>query len=124
MTDTEEKKQVKWPLRLVLLLLLVIEVMFVVKLSGEGVTENILQIVNSAGILVFCVLTWRGIPWSRWLLIAFLVWRIAHAGVAMVSHLAPGDHRIVGTLLLIGIYVVAGLVVASPLGRSSMREAT
>jgi hypothetical protein len=75
LADAEEKQDVRWPKRLVLSLLLVIEVVFVVKLSGEGVTENILQIVNSAGILAFCVLTWRGIPWSRWLLIAFLIWR-------------------------------------------------
>ena len=124
MPGAEEKLLPKWPLRLALSLLLVVEVSFVVMLSAEGITRNMLMIVNSIGLLVFCVLTWRGIPWSRWLIIAFLVWRVAKAGVDMVSHLAPGDHRIVGSMLLVAFYVAAGLLIASPLGRSGTRATT
>ena len=123
MPDAEEKRLPKWPLRLALSLVLALEVFFVVMLFVEGAAENIPMIVNSVGLLVFCVLTWRGIPWSRWLLGAFLVCRVVHIGVAMSSHFAPGDHRIGGSLLLVGLYVVAGLLVASPLGRSRMRAA-
>jgi hypothetical protein len=122
--DAEEKRLPKWPLRVALSLVLALEVFFVVMLSVEGDAKNIPMIVNSVGLLVFCVLTWRGIPWSRWLLVAFLVSRVAHIGVAMSSRFAPGDHRIGGSLLLVGLYVVAGLLVASPLGRSRMRAAT
>ena len=124
MPDAEEKRLPKWPLRLALSLVLVLEVFFVVMLFVEGAARNIPMLVNSVGLIVFCVLTWRGIPRSRWLLIAFLVCRVAHIGVAMSLHFAPGDHRIGGSLLLVGLYVVAGLLVASPLGRSRMRAAT
>ncbi|MBE9505770.1 MAG: hypothetical protein IMY84_03060 [Chloroflexi bacterium] len=124
MPDAEEKRLPRWPLRLTLSLVLVLEVFFVVMLSVEGVAEHIWMIVNSVGILVFCVLTWRGIPWSRWLLIALLVCRVAHIGMAAVLHFGPGDHRIPGLLVLVTFYVVAGLVVASPLGRSGRRLAT
>jgi hypothetical protein len=101
----------------------VVEVFFVVMFIGEGDAANIPIIVNSAGILVFCVMTWRGIPWSRWLLFAFLVWRVAGVSVSMVSHIAPGDHRLGGSLLLVAFYVVIGLLIASPLGRAKMRSA-
>jgi hypothetical protein len=50
--------------------------------------------------------------------------RVAHIGVAMSLHFAPGDERFGGSLLLVVLYVVAGLLVASPLGRSRMRAAT
>jgi len=122
--DAEEKRLPKWPLRLALSLVLVVEVFLVVMLFVEGVAGNIPMIANSVGLLVFCVLTWRGIPWSRWLVIALLVWRVAQIGVAMSSQFAPGDHRIGGTLLLVVLYVAAGSLVASPLGRSTTRAAT
>ncbi len=121
MADTEEKRLPKWPLRLALSLLMVVEVFLVVMFSIEGDVGHIPMIVNSVGLLVFSVLTWRGIPWSRWFLIALLVWRVGEIGVAMVSSFAPGDHRIGGSLLLVALYVAAGLLVASPLGRSRMR---
>ncbi len=124
MPGAEEKRLPKWPLRLALSLVLVLEVFFVVMLFVEGAARNIPMMVNSVGLIVFCVLTWRGIPWSRWLLIALLVWRVAQIGVAMSLHFAPGDHRIGSSLLLVVLYVVAGLLVASPLGRSRMRAAT
>ena len=122
--DAGGKRQPKWPLRLALSLLLVIEVFFVVRFSAEGVTEHILTIVNSIGIIVFCMLTWREIRWSRWPLIVLLVWRLANIGVHTISHMAPGDHRIVGSLILVAIYVAVGSLIASPLGRSSMRATT
>ncbi len=124
MPDAEEKRLPKWPLRLVLSLVLALEIFLVVMLFVEGAAEQIPMIVNSVGLIVFCVLTWRGIPWSRWLLIAFLVSRVAHIGVAMSLHFAPGDERFGGSLLLVVLYVVVGLLVASPLGRSRMRAAT
>ena len=124
MPNADEKRLPKWPLRLALSLLVAVETFFIVMFSGEGVAENILMIVNSVGILLFCVLTWRGIPWSRWLLIALLLWRAANVSVSMVSHLAPGDHRLTGSLILLSFYVVAGLIISSPLGRSTIRAAT
>jgi hypothetical protein len=119
----EEKRLPKWPLRLVLSLVLVLDVFFVVMLFVEGPAGNIPMLVNSVGLLVFCVLTWRGVPWSRWPFIALLVWRVAHI-VVMVSSFAASDQRIGGSLLLVVLYVVAGLLVASPLGRPRMRAAT
>jgi hypothetical protein len=101
-----------------------VEVFFVVMLSAEGATENILMIANSVLILVFCALTWRGIPWSRWLLIAFLLWRVAQIVSDMISHFGPRDHRLGGSLMLVALYVSVGALVASPLGRSSKRAAT
>ena len=124
MPDAEEKRLPKWPLRLALSVVFVVEVIFVVMLSAEGVTGNILMIVNSVGLLVFCVLTWRGIPWSRWLLVAFLVWRVVQIGIDMSSHFGPSDHRLGGSLMLVTLYVVAGSLVASPMGRSRKRGAT
>ncbi len=123
MPDAEEKRLPKWPLRLVLSLVLALEILLVVMLSVEGVAEHIPMIVNSVGLIVFCVLTWRGIPWSRWLLVAFLVWRLVDTGIDM-AHFDPGDHRIAGALVLITLYVVAGSLVASPLGRSRTHAAT
>ncbi len=123
MLDAEEKRLPKWPLRLVLSLVLVLDTFLVVMLFVEGAAEQIPMIVNSVGLIVFCVLTWRGIPWSRWLLVAFLVSRVVHIGIN-VAHFAPGDHRIGGSLLLVGLYVVAGSLVASPLGRSRTHAAT
>jgi hypothetical protein len=120
---TSEKRLPTWPLQLALSLLFVVEVFFVFMLVAEGHKESIPTLVNSVGLLVFCALTWRGIPWSRWLLIAFLVWRVARVIVSMISHLAPGDHRFGGSLLLVGFYVATALVIASPLGRSRMRSA-
>ena len=110
-------------MRLALSLVLVLEIFFVVMLFVEGAAGNIPMLVNSVGLLVFCVLTWRGVLWSRWLLIALLVWRVAHIA-AMVSSFAPGDQRTGGSLLLVVLYVVAGLLVASPLGRPRMCAAT
>ena len=124
MPDAEEKRLPKWPLRLVLTLVLVLEVFLVVMLLVEGAAGNIPMLANSVGLIVFCVLTWRGTPWGRWLLIAFLVCRVAHIGVAMSLHFGPGDQRFGGSLLLVVLYAVVGLLVASPLGRSGMRAAT
>ena len=123
MPDVYDKRRPKWPLWLALSLLLVVEIFFVVMFCAEGVTENISTIVNSLGLLLFCVLAWRGIPWSRWLLMALLVWRVANIIVDMVSHIAPGDHRLPGSLVLLALYLFIGLIIASPLGRSTMREA-
>jgi hypothetical protein len=114
----------KWPLRVALSLLLAVEVLFVVLLSAEGVAENSAMIINSVGLIVFCVLAWRGVTWGRWLLIALLVWRVAGMVFSAVSHFGPGDHRLGGTLVLAGFYVVLGLVFASPLGRPRMRAVT
>ena len=123
MPDALERRLPKWPLRLALLLVMVVEALLVVALTLETST-NTPMLVNSVGLLVFCVLIWRGIPWTRWLLIAFLVWRIARIGIAVGSSFAPGDHRIVSSLILMVFYAAAGLLVASPLGRSRMRAAT
>jgi hypothetical protein len=103
---------------------LVLDVFLVVMLLVEGAAGNIPMMLNSVGLIVSCVLTWRGIPWSRWLLIAFLVLRVAHIGVAMSLHFAPGDQRFGGSLLLVVLYVVTGLLAVSPLGRPRMRAAT
>jgi hypothetical protein len=103
---------------------IVAEVFFVVMLITERKVGNIPMLVNSVSILIFCVLTWRGIPWSRWVLIAFLVWHVTEVGIALGSRFGTGDHRIAGSLILVVFYVVAGLLIASPLGGSRMRTAT
>lgn len=113
----------KWPLRLALSVLLVVEIFFLYLLFGEGGAENVTMIVSSVGIVVLCALTWRGSPWSRWILVAFLVWRLVEIGIDMSQHFAPDDRRIVGTLILIVLYVAAGSVIASPLGHPVMRAA-
>ena len=124
MPDAQERRLAKWPLRLALSLVMVVEaLLLVVLLAFERDVENIPMMVNSIGLLVLCVLTWRGIPWSRWFLIAFLVWRIAQIGITMGSSFAPGDHRIGSALILVVLYVAAGLLAASPLGRSRIRAA-
>ncbi len=105
------------------MVVLVVEVFFVVMLTAEEVTGNILMIVNSVGILVCCVLTWREITMGRWLLVTFLAWRIVQTGVDMGSNLGTEDHRLAGSLILLVFYVAAGLLVASPLGRTGKRTA-
>ena len=122
MPDAGENRLPKWPLRLVLSLVLVLEVLIVVAFFFQGVADNIPMLVNSVGLIVFCVLTWRGIPWSRWLLVAFLVCRVVHIAVALGSHF--GDHRTGSSLMLAALYIAAGALVASPLGHSRVRAAT
>lgn len=121
MPEAEEKRLPRWPLRLVLSLVLAFEVFMLVLLFGEGDVESIPTILNSVGLLVFSVLTWRGIPWSRWLLVAVAVWRVVAVGISLSSYF--GDHRTAGSLLLIGFYVAVGLLLASPLGRPRVRAA-
>jgi hypothetical protein len=123
LSDVERRLLPKWPLRLALLLLSSLEIFFIVMLSAEGDPENTSIILNSVGLLVFCVLTWRRLPWSRWLLIAFLVWRVARIGVDIGSHFASGDERVGGTLILLAFYGVTGALIASPLGRVKRRTA-
>jgi len=77
----------------------------------------------AVGLLVFSVLTWRGVPWSRWLLIVFVIWGVVDIGTAAASHFGPGDHRLVGSLIFAGFYAAIGLLVASPLGRLRKRAA-
>jgi hypothetical protein len=121
--DSEEKRLPKWPLWLALSLVFALETFLIVMLSMEGYAGNVPMLVNSVGLLVSCVLTWRGTRWSRWLLIALLVLRVAQIGVAIASY-APGDHRLGGSLILVTFYAVVGLLVGSPLGSSRMRAAT
>jgi uncharacterized protein YhhL (DUF1145 family) len=121
-TSARDENPLKWPLRVVLSLLVIVEVFFLVMFFGEGAGKNLPSILDSVGLLVFCVLAWRAIPWSRWVLIAFLVWRVAGIGISLSSHF--GDHRTPGSLLLIGLYVVIGLVLISPLGRARLRAGT
>ena len=123
MTGGNGRQLPKWPLRVALSLVLVLEVFFTVMLSVEGVAGNIPMLVNSVALIIFCVLAWRGVPWSRWLLVALFAWRVAEIVVAAASH-GPGDHRLGGSVILVTLYVVVGLLVASPLGRLRMRAAT
>ena len=123
MADAEERRLPKWPLRLVLSLVLVLDVFLVVMLFVEGAAGNIPMVVNSVGLIVCCVLTWRGIPWSRWVLVALLAWRVSEIAVAVASY-RPGDHRVGSSFVLMAFYVVVGLVVASPLGRRLKSAAT
>lgn len=122
MQETEERVLPRWPLRLALSLLMMVEIFFIVMLVGQRSVENLLIIVNSVGLFLFCVLTWRAIPWGRWLAVAFLVWRVVGIGVSLSTHF--GDHRTDGSLMLIGFYVAVGLVLASPLGRVRLRAGT
>ena len=122
MQEIKERILPRWPLQLVLSLLMVVEVLFVEMLVGKGSADNILSIVNSVGLLLFCVLTWLAIPCGRWLAVAFLVSHVVEIGVHLSTHF--GDHRTAGSLMLIGFYIAVGLVLASPLGRVRLREAT
>jgi hypothetical protein len=114
---TGEVRIPRWPRRLSLSFLLVVEVILILKLIGEGIAGNVTLFVNSLGIVLACLLTWRGIPWARWLLEALIVWRLVEIGMDIAAHFAPDDHRLPGTLILVALYVAAGAVVASPLGR-------
>lgn len=118
---SREHERPRWPMRLALSVLLVIEIFFLIKLFGEGVTQNITLIVSSVGIVAFCALTWRGSSWGRWGLAAFLVWRLVEIGIDVSSHLAPGDKRILGTLILVVVYLAVGSVIVSPLGHPVKR---
>ena len=122
MSDPDAKRIPKWPLLVVLSLLFVVEVFFLVMFFGQWAAKNLPIILNSVGLLMFCVLAWRMIPWSRWFLIAFLVWRIVGIGISLSFHF--GDHRTSGSLMLIGFYVVIGSVLASPLGQARLSAAT
>ncbi len=122
MPAAKERELPRWPLRLVLSLLLVLEVFFTLMLSMEGLEGNIPMLVNSVALIVFGVLTWRGVPLARWLVLALIVWRVTEIGVAAASH-GPGDHRLGGSLILMVFYVVVASLVASPFGRASKRAA-
>jgi hypothetical protein len=123
MPDSENQRLTRWPLRVALSALLVVELFLVVRLSAEGVADNILMILNSVGLVVFAVLVWRGVPRSRLFLVTLLAWRVASIGYNVVLHISPSDHRFLGTLLIAGFYVALGLLVASPLGRSHISGA-
>ena len=123
MTGGSGRQLPRWPLRLALSLMLVLEVFFIVMLSVAGVAGSISMLVNSVALTIVGVLTWRGVPLSRWLLLALVAWRVAEIGVAVASY-GPGDHRLGDSLILIAFYVAVGLLVASPLGRDGMRAAT
>ena len=119
MPDPTATRIPTWPARTALILLLVIEAFFVVMIFGEGVAGSVPLLLNSIGLLVFCVLTWRRIPWSRWALLAFLLWRVVRLVTSMISHIGPDDHRFAGSLLMLAVYLLIGAVIASPLGRLS-----
>jgi hypothetical protein len=122
MPDVKDKTLPKWPLWVAMSLLFVVEVFFLVMFFGAGASQNLPIILNSLGLLMCGVLVWRRIPWSRWLLIGFLVCRVIGIVISLSSHF--GDHRTPGSLLLIGFYFLVGLVLASPLGRLNVRAAT
>jgi hypothetical protein len=109
-------------LRLTLSFLLLVEAFFLFMLFGEGGTE-ITLIVCSIGIVVFSVLTWRELPRARWILVAFLVWRILEIVIQASRNLSLDDHRLPGTLILLGFYVIVALLIASPLGRPTRGSA-
>jgi hypothetical protein len=113
----------KWPLRLTLSVLLLVEVFFLLMLFGEGGTE-ITLILSSIGILVLCVPTWRELPRARWILLAFLIWRILEIVIQASRNLSLSDHRLPGTLMLLAIYVLAAMLIASPLGQPTRGSAT
>ena len=106
----------KGPLRFTLSALLLVEAFFLLMVLGEGGTE-ITLIVSSIGILVFSVLTWRELPRARWILVALLVWRILEIVIQASRNLSLDDHRLPGTLVLLGFYVIVTILIASPLGR-------
>ncbi|MBN2565349.1 MAG: hypothetical protein JXB46_06530 [Candidatus Eisenbacteria bacterium] len=121
MSHTRERRLPRWPMLLVLSLVLVLDSFLLLLLLIETIetkTINIPMTVNSAGLVVLCVLFWRGLRWSRWILIALLVWRVASIVIAMALHFVPGDHRVGSSLIMIAFYAAVGLVLASPLGRS------
>jgi hypothetical protein len=37
--------------------------------------------------------------------VAVLVWRLVEIGLDVIHHLAPGDKRMAGTLMLVGVYL-------------------
>ena len=106
----------KRPLRFILSALLLVEAFLLLMLFGEGGTE-ITLIVSSIGIVVLCVLTWRELPRVRWLLVAFLVWRMLEIVIDASRNLSLDDHRLPGTLALLGFYLIVTTLIASPLGR-------
>lgn len=106
----------KGPLRFTLSALLLVEAFFLFMVLGEGGTE-ITLIVSSIGIIVFSVLTWRELPRARWILVALLVWRILEIVIQATRNLSLDDHRLPGTLVLLGFYVIVTIMIASPLGR-------
>ena len=103
-------------LRFTLSALLLVEAFFLFMVLGEGGTE-ITLIVSSIGIIVFSVLTWRELPRARWILVALLVWRILEIVIQASRNLSLDDHRLPGTLVLLGFYVIVTILIASPLGR-------
>jgi hypothetical protein len=115
------RKLPRWPLWTALSLLALLEVFFIVMFIGEARTSGIHVAVNSACILVFCVLIWMGKSWSRWGLLVLLVWRLVGIAIPLSQHF--GDHRTPGSLMLIGFYIVVGVVTVSPLGRIRLRSA-
>ena len=104
------------PLRFILSALLLVEAFFLFMLFGEGGTE-ISLIASSIGILVLCVLTWRELPRARWILVALLVWRILEIVIQASRNLSLDDHRLPGTLVLLGFYLIVTTLIASPPGR-------
>ena len=105
----------KFPLRLTLSALVLVELFFLFMLFGEGGTQ-ITLIVCSIGIILLSVLTWRELPRVRWILVAFLVWRILEIVIQASRNLSLDDHRLPGTLVLLGFYVIVASLIASPLG--------
>jgi len=109
-------RKLAWLLWVILCLVAVFEGFMVSMLVIQGLSGNVATFVNSACLLVACVLTLRGMRHGRWFVVLLIAWRIAEIGAGVVSR-GPGDHRFGSLLTLIGFYAVAAAVTASPVGR-------
>jgi len=70
---------------------------------------------SSIGIVVLCVPTWRALQRARWILLAFLIWRILEIVIQASRNISLHDHCLPGSLKLLAIHVLAAFLIASSL---------
>ena len=62
--NPEERRQPRWPLRVALSFVILMDAFLVVMLTAERNVGNIPTLVSSIGLVVFSTLAWRGIRCS------------------------------------------------------------
>ena len=109
---------------LILVSLVAVDVLIVVAdLVREGGLD-LLTLGSAVAVIGLCALVWFGVSWGRWLLLGFLAWRVILMGKVVVSSFAPGEVLRLGALMVLLFYVVAAVVLLSPIARSTKEEIT
>jgi hypothetical protein len=95
----------------------------VVDLVREGGLD-LLTLGSAVAVIGLCALVRFGVSWGRWLLLGFISFRGILLGKAVVSSFGPGEILRPGALIILLLYVLAAVILLSPITRSMKVETT